>query len=121
MKSTNIILKNFFLIIIILGGITFNSCKEDQLTPQEILNQIELSPNPFKESFNIIIHGQVVGEFEYTIYDRWGSTIVNELFNVNSDNIYSHEVTLNSVDNGVYYIVIEFEGVEINKVVQRNV
>ncbi len=104
-------------VLIFIALLSSISCKETEPnpSPEQVLQNIEITPNPFIDSFEIVINDQISGEMEYVVFNRFGQNIKSENFTINAQTQTSKKVDAKSLEEGVYILIIYFEGENVVK------
>ncbi len=100
---------------------TFFSCEDSTLSPEEVLEDITISPNPFSDSLLIEINGEAGGDVDYQIISTIGSTVLSERFLIDSKKNYVKTIDLKELEVGIYMIRIEYRKSHIfRKIVKQD-
>jgi ribosomal protein L2 len=78
--------------------------------PDEIA-EIQISPNPFREQFNLSYEsGSVDEKVQIRVYNYVGQMVLQEQINVPKNTKYSHPMSVSSLPRGVYVVNVESGG-----------
>lgn len=78
--------------------------------PDEIA-EIQVSPNPFREQFNLSYEsGSVDEKVQIRVYNYVGQMVLQEQINVPKNTKYSHPMSVSSLPRGVYVVNVESGG-----------
>lgn len=106
----NKILTSTFVIILFL-----TSCSEDYLTPEQTLHNLEVTPNPIRNKFDIIINGKVSAEINYELLDAYGRSLQTGNFTVDTKDQHIEEIEAYNLAQGQYILTITIDDEIINK------
>tara|TARA_B100000963_G_scaffold71330_1_gene59488 strand:- start:417 stop:3242 length:2826 start_codon:yes stop_codon:yes gene_type:complete len=79
----------------------------------DIINDLEIYPNPSKDIFNISIKLKSKEDFTIKIYDKLGQIIFCD--SKPKKQFHNYQINLNNFSNGIYSIVVETNSISLNK------
>ncbi len=85
----------------------------------DLLQQININPNPTTESTILNLRGEYRGEITYTISDTQGRILYSDSFNKNSFEI-AKNINVRDLAAGFYIITLYANGVSISKKLYKN-
>ncbi len=102
-----------FLCLIIIPALY--SCDDTVPTAEEILQTVEVSPNPFYDSIEIVIDSRVKGDLFYQVFNMSGGIMKSDELILDSTTPHTILVDLSKLDVGLYLLKLEYDGASVAK------
>jgi len=107
--------RNRLILLFLIIFPALNSCEDSVPTAEEILLTVEVSPNPFHDSIEIVMDSRAKGDLFYQVFNMSGGIMKSDELMLDSTTPHTILVDLSKLEVGLYLLKLEYDDASVAK------